>query len=162
MVNGHSRDRCIRCLKLNPLGVGPEVRFWDHVQKAPGDGCWLWTGDKINSGYGRFTVEKVGRKYLKVLAHRYAWATVFREIPDTLELDHLCKVTLCVRPSHLEPVGHRENLRRGLNGQRWGKCGAGHPYDGPNMRVYSTGPRPKVRCLICKPYKLQSKERSPK
>ena len=29
-----------------------------------------------------------------------------------LQLDHLCKVLLCVRPEHLEPVTQRENLRR--------------------------------------------------
>lgn len=30
------------------------VRFWSHVVKAPGTGCWLWTG-AISSpdGYGR-------------------------------------------------------------------------------------------------------------
>jgi hypothetical protein len=33
-------------------------------------------------------------------------------VPDGLELDHLCRNTSCVNPSHLEPVTHAENMRR--------------------------------------------------
>lgn len=159
VVNGHSRERCIRCLKLNPVGIPPAVRFWDHVQKAPGDGCWIWTGDKINSGYGRFTVNRK-----KILAHRYAWSKVFRDIPDGLVIDHLCRVLLCVRPSHLEPVVIRENLWRGEHGSRWGRCGQGHKFEGTDVRTYvSRGGKVKHRCLICHPYKrVHSKEVRPK
>jgi hypothetical protein len=37
----------------------------------------------------------------------------FGSIPENLELDHLCRNPACVRPDHLEPVTHLENLRRG-------------------------------------------------
>jgi hypothetical protein len=38
---------------------------------------------------------------------------VVGEIPEGLELDHLCRNTLCVNPDHLEPVTHAENIQRG-------------------------------------------------
>lgn len=43
-----------------------ERRFWQKVQKQPGDGCWLWTGKK-RAGYGRVYASS----YLSV--HRVAW-----------------------------------------------------------------------------------------
>jgi hypothetical protein len=47
------------------------------------------------------------------LAHRYVYETHKEAIPNGLELDHLCRNTLCVNPNHLEPVTHAENCRRG-------------------------------------------------
>lgn len=35
------------------------------------------------------------------------------KIPEGFELDHLCRTRSCVRPDHLEPVTHAENMRRG-------------------------------------------------
>jgi hypothetical protein len=34
-------------------------------------------------------------------------------VPSGLQLDHLCRVPLCVNPAHLEPVTGTENVRRG-------------------------------------------------
>lgn len=144
IVNGHKRERCVRCLKLNPIGVPPEVRFWDHVDKVSSPiGCWLWVGDKINSGYGRFSIATE-----KHLAHRYAWRLLVGEIENDRELDHLCKVTLCVNPGHIEAVTHRENLRRAI-GHKWGVCRKGHELKDPNL-YYSTYKGKKTRkCRTC-------------
>jgi len=38
-------------------------------------------------------------------------------IPRKLQLDHLCRQTLCVNPWHLDPVTNRENALRGLTGK---------------------------------------------
>lgn len=142
-VRGWDRERCRRCAKLNPLGVPPPVRFWDHVDTDP-HGCWMWKGDKINSGYGRYTVVANG-KSSKTLAHRYAWTLMRGEIPARMELDHLCKVLLCVRPSHLDLVSHKENLRRAI-GHTWGVCKLGHRLVEGNLRKF---PGSRARCLTC-------------
>lgn len=78
-----------------------ERRFWDHV--APGsNGCWIWTG-AVCAGYGYF---------IDNTAHRYAYQFARGEIPNGLQLDHLCRNQLCVNPFHLEPVTSLVNNQR--------------------------------------------------
>ena len=97
--------------------MNDEERFWARVVK---DGpvnahnpllgpCWLWSGGRDMNGYGRFHVS--GTSYLS--AHRYAYLKFVGEIPFGLHIDHLCRVTSCVRPEHLEAVTPTENIRRG-------------------------------------------------
>jgi hypothetical protein len=76
-------------------------RLWDHVQIT--DTCWLWTGPLNHSGYGAN-----GGK----AAHRVVYLRLVGPIAAGMELDHLCRVRHCVRPDHLEPVTHSENVRR--------------------------------------------------
>jgi hypothetical protein len=58
-------------------------------------------------------------------------------IPEGLEIDHLCRVQLCVNPEHLEAVTHRENMLRSPlpNFQAYvaGTCTRGHPMTGDNL-----------------------------
>jgi hypothetical protein len=77
------------------------------------DGCWLWTGVTGGSA-GRYGYFREGTKRTdpKVPAHRWVYEQLVGPIPVELELDHLCRVRLCVNPSHLEPVTHPENSRR--------------------------------------------------
>ena len=58
------------CVRLGHLGKFPGkvpegqsvleeravTRFWSLVRKSPGSGCWVWTGYKLNSGYGRISI----------------------------------------------------------------------------------------------------------
>lgn len=94
-------------------------RFWAKVNKdgpvpaqRPELGpCWLWTSQYDTRGYGKFRQGNKRRKYH--IAHRWAYLDLIGAIPAGLELDHLCKTHACVNPSHLEPVTHAENCRRG-------------------------------------------------
>jgi hypothetical protein len=89
-------------------------RFWSLVDLPGTDGCWVWRGRTTRDGYGRFDLAAGG----EMRAHRYAWQLIHGPLADGLTLDHLvepdgpCTSTLCVRPSHLEPVTRSENLRR--------------------------------------------------
>lgn len=113
-----------------------EERFWSKVDKGS-DGCWRWTAAQINGGYGLFWN---GEK--NVIAHRYSYVQAGLVIPEGLHLDHLCRVRLCVRPDHLEPVTHKENHRRGESGRNNRQkthCPQGHPYDDQNTRLLRQG-----------------------
>lgn len=72
-----------------------------------GSYCWLWTRH-LTRGYGRV---RIFNNRLK--AHRVFYQLLVGNIPDGLQLDHLCRVKACCNPEHLEPVTSRENTLRG-------------------------------------------------
>ena len=57
---------------------------------------------------------------VRILYHQFFYRLLVGPVPEGLELDHLCRVKLCVRPEHLEPVTHPENMQRALEGLRSG------------------------------------------
>jgi hypothetical protein len=73
--------------------------------------CWIWQRASNSGGYAVMRTGE-GSKRL-ALAHGVFWERENGPVPAGHELDHLCGVTLCVRPSHVEPVTHAENTRRG-------------------------------------------------
>jgi hypothetical protein len=85
-----------------------EYREEDRGHSTP---CWIWQ-KSINpvTGYG---YEAKSRKS----AHRYMYEKHCGPIAPGLELDHLCGVHECCRPSHLEEVTHSENAKRGNTGR---------------------------------------------
>lgn len=97
-----------------PRGVTPKEWFWVRVPDRPRHpaACWLWTGPPVGRRreYGQFFVSPG----VKVYAHRFAYELLAGPVPDGLTLDHVCRNTLCVRPSHLEPVTLQENIRRAV------------------------------------------------
>lgn len=124
--------------KVNKLGP------WSLRKGAPGP-CWIWTRAKTRNGYGNFSIK--GRPYG---AHQVGWWLTRGPVPDGLELDHVCRVTSCVNPDHLEPVTHRENCLRGTSPfavhARKTHCPKGHPYDEVNTWRDKEGTR---RCRTC-------------
>ncbi len=97
------------------------------------DTCWLWPTKPNSKGYC-YTLED-GRQ---LRAHRYVYEALVGPIPDGLVLDHLCFVTTCVNPDHLEPVTARENALRARHWPNAEKthCAHGHPYDEANTFVW--------------------------
>lgn len=88
---------------MAPETLPPE--FWSKVERT--DTCWLWTGAKNQFGYGIFRLNRVARS-----AHR-----IVIDAPKGQYVDHMCHVTNCVNPDHLQVVTNRQNVenRGGLN-----------------------------------------------
>ncbi|WP_249139118.1 DNA (cytosine-5-)-methyltransferase [Actibacterium sp. MT2.3-13A] len=99
---------------VNAPGETDHERFWSKVEKT--ESCWDWTAALNEKGYGIFWSNDQDRS---VRAHRFAYEQIDGEIPDGLELDHLCRNRKCVNPAHLEPVTGKENTRRGNAGKHW-------------------------------------------
>src|SRR5438105_11460539 len=98
-----------------PPPMTSDARYWKHVPR-PGEGCWLWQGVVLPTGYGQ---------WINRYAHVISYMQVFGPIPRGMQIDHLCHnrdLTCrggttclhrrCVRLDHLEAVSPSENLRR--------------------------------------------------
>jgi hypothetical protein len=113
------------------------ARFWSKVTFT--ESCWLWTSSIDRGGYGQFDL---GNK--STIAHRWAYEFCVGDIPEGLDLDHLCRVRHCVNPDHLEPVTRSENMRRspiaisGINARKT-HCKRGHEFTPENTYRDSRG-----------------------
>jgi len=123
-------------------------RFWAKVVVAQNH-CWEWTGADNGKGYGQFWD---GQQL--VPAHRIAFEWLRGEIPEGLELDHLCRNKKCVNPMHLELVTRSENTKRGIGPALAAQkqrakthCPHGHPYSPENTYITPVGGR---QCIICR------------
>ena len=112
--------------------------FWSLAQRGAPDECWLWIGAKNSRGYGNFRSRS---------AHVEAFELEVGPIPEGLTIDHLCSNRVCVKPSHLEPVTLRENIRR--HTAKTTHCIRGHPLSGDNIRLARRPDGMRRRCRKC-------------
>jgi hypothetical protein len=82
----------------------PESRFWAKVNKdgpvpdaCPEMGaCWVWTGALFtDNGYGQFWLNDTNCR-AHIVSYEWANGPV-----DGQQVQHLCNVRVCVRPTHL-------------------------------------------------------------
>ena len=123
-------------------------RFWTQVEFT--DTCWLWKAGVFSGGrhrYPCFTDET----HKSIGGHRWAYQFCIGPIPAGLQVDHLCRNTLCVNPDHLEAVTRTENIRRGTSptaaNARKTHCPRGHLLVPPNLVNLASGGR---MCKTCK------------
>lgn len=115
--------------------------------------CWVCVKNVRPNGYGKLTY-----KSEDLSAHRLVFSLFVGDIPEGLDLDHLCRNRACVRPHHLEPTTRLENLSRGngliaMNVKKT-HCVNGHEFTPENTYLY----RGKHRC--CKTCRKAAKERA--
>jgi len=117
------------------------IRFFKFLPELTNEGCWVWRGSRTKAGYGQFNLKWENGKSVIVRAHKLAYELLVGNVPDGLELDHLCHNRACCNPAHLEAVTHEENLRRAFERNRKPKCPAGHIYDEENTMTDKNGYR---------------------
>jgi hypothetical protein len=125
----------------NESAESRDRRFWRRVDKS-GE-CWVWTGARLVSGYGR--VIRDGRG---IYIHRLSYEQAVGPIPVGYEIDHLCHERACLRPDHLRAVDHATNMRNLTPGKGHAaktQCPRGHPYSHANTYVF----RGRRSCRTC-------------
>lgn len=127
------------------------VRWLEENQRINPGACWCWT--RLNTwGYGMVDIPVDAahlyprKKTRSQLAHRIAYYKIVGPIPGGLTIDHLCRVTSCCNPAHMEPVTAQENKARAERLRT--HCKRGHPLSGDNLRP--SGLKKGLRtCVAC-------------
>jgi hypothetical protein len=78
------------------------TRFWSQVDKT--GTCWNWTGCTTRDGYGKI---RYGGRAAGV--HRVSYEMSGEVIPEGMDVDHICRNRVCVRPDHLRLATRKEN-----------------------------------------------------
>ena len=147
----------MRISALNRKRRDPIERFWEKVDRSPGQGpkgdCWTWKKPSHYTGYGFFYFQRKQRT-----AHAVSYYFAHGRFPqEGLDIDHLCRNRACVNPDHLEEVSRQVNAYRGQCGFITGAkmrarthCKNGHEFTPENTTIESKGERStKRRCKIC-------------
>lgn len=139
------------------ITMGRPFKYRDDAERVrrnvviDDNGCWIWQLKVHKTGYGHVTVPRNAVR-MTYLVHRFAYEALVGEIPEGLQLDHLCRVRACCNPEHLEPVTSRENSARsplnfvGINLAKT-RCAQDHPFNDENTRRTPSGAR---ECRICR------------
>lgn len=121
--------------------------FMKLVAPEPMSGCWLWLGT-LNRG--RYGVMAVNGKTWR--AHRFAYETFKAPIGAGLTIDHLCRVTSCMNPDHMQPVTSEENSKRrwDVQGRITTHCKKGHELTPENSILIGSGQSKGKKWKMCR------------
>lgn len=91
--------------------------FWSKVDIPSNvSECWQWTRRQTDNGYGRFRHK--GKWYA---AHRVSYEILNGEIPEGLQVRHLCHNRLCCNPAHLAVGTAKQNVQDSIEAGRFTK-----------------------------------------
>lgn len=120
--------------------------MWSVSIPEPNSGCWIWDLFVSKDGYAKVHIKRGEPS----CAHRKSYELAKGPIPPTYEVDHLCRVTCCINPDHLEAVTPEENGRRKMAAYRPpAHCKKGHAFGPDNIPIIKP-PSKSHNCRICR------------
>ena len=79
-----------------------QERLLTCVARNADSGCWDWTGQISNSGYGRCQVRDAQGNICMQSAQYVSYAAFVGPVPAGLLVRQSCHNRLCVNPQHLQ------------------------------------------------------------
>ena len=79
--------------------MADKTRFYARTLLPNENGCMIWVGSKIVSGYGQLC--KYREKPRSILAHRFSYQLHHTDFNRKLCVLHRCDTPSCVAPEHL-------------------------------------------------------------
>lgn len=120
-------------------------RFWSKAEWQ-GD-CLVWNAAHNVEGYGRFHYEK---KFW--MAHRLAYQIKFGDIPNGMQVLHMCDNPPCINVNHLFLGDNADNVADKVSKERQARnykthCKNGHEYTEENTFVRKQGWKECRTCI---------------
>lgn len=85
-----------------------EARLLANSVLDPSSECWWWLGRLNRQAYGLINLYIDGRtRTFRV--HRVAYEEWVGPIPPEHTIDHICEVSWCINPAHLQPLLNVDN-----------------------------------------------------
>lgn len=93
------------------------------------NGCHISTYSVASHGYAQIGWQDKGMsRSAMTTAHRASWTHVHGQIPERMDIDHMCRNHRCVNVDHLRLLSPEENRRRCKGDFPEGQsCKRGHP-----------------------------------
>jgi hypothetical protein len=105
---GHIKGQPLKCIHGHkPRRTKP---FYVEEDRGYVTACWIWQSTFTNYGYGRVTFKGKNQP-----AHRLFYEKRHGPVEPGLQLHHLCEVTACVNPDHIQPLTPAEHMRTRKN-----------------------------------------------
>lgn len=92
--------------QLSPIGSRPHIIERLSACSQPDGDCLLWAGKLSEGGYGQIRWD--GERWY---VHRAAYFVERGEIPDGMQVNHICGNRACISIAHLELVTHYQNTQ---------------------------------------------------
>lgn len=77
-------------------------KILSNIKKDDHCGCWLWTGQISNSGYGKMMIKDNDQQPHMESADHVSFTAFIGPVPQGMLTRQTCHNRLCVNPQHLE------------------------------------------------------------
>jgi hypothetical protein len=79
-----------------------QQRLLVYASKNNDSGCWEWTGQIANSGYGRVKVRDMHGELCMQSAQHVSYEAFIGPLPAGMLVMQTCNNRLCINPEHLK------------------------------------------------------------